>query len=187
MLPSCRRNCRNRRKQHKLSGQEFSYSQEVQRVSDEDLAVLPANQILFRFPKYVPSAKTTLILQGPKTEGSYRKQYLTTPLIAEIQERLAEIRSNKEFFGEEYQDCARTIYNWIIVHLYSLSSSAPSLSPISILYPYLSLHSHNRSISVLPFVSLSNRARAQPFSPLRQRCCPIFLLSSLLSGSCFTA
>ena len=82
----------------------FRISQEVQRVSDEALSVLPANEIICTFPKQVPSAKTSLILQGPKTEGSYRKQYLTTPLIAEIQERLAEIRSNKEFFGKEYHD-----------------------------------------------------------------------------------
>ena len=45
---------------------------------------------------------------------------------------------------------------------------------------------YNRFIPALPFVSLSNRARAQPFSPSCQRC-PIFLLSFLLSGSRFMA
>ncbi len=82
----------------------FHISQEVQRVSDEALSVLPQNEVLRVFPKQIPTAKTSLILQGPKTEGSYRKQYLTTPLLHEIKDRLEEIDEHKSFFGEEYHD-----------------------------------------------------------------------------------
>jgi integrase len=66
-------------------------TQEVQRVSDESLSKLPGHEILFVFPKQIAESKTSLILKGPKTEGSHRKQYLTTPLLREIKERLDEI------------------------------------------------------------------------------------------------
>lgn len=76
----------------------------LQRVSDKSLATLPKEEILLIFPKKVPSSKSSLILKGPKTEESVRKQYLTTPLIEEIQERLKEIERNKEVYGQEYHD-----------------------------------------------------------------------------------
>ena len=79
-------------------------TQEVQRVSDDSLSVLPKSEIIRVFPKMVPNSKTSMILKGPKTEGSTRKQYLTTPLLLEIKERLEQIERNKEFFGEEYID-----------------------------------------------------------------------------------
>ena len=79
-------------------------TQEVQRVSDEALEVLPKNEIIRVFPKQIPSARSSLILKGPKTEGSLRKQYLTTPLLQEIKERIKEVESNKAFFGNEYKD-----------------------------------------------------------------------------------
>jgi integrase len=79
-------------------------TQEVQRVSDKSLSELPSNEILRVFPKMIPTAKSSIILKGPKTEGSTRKNYLTTPLLIEIKERIAQIESNKEFFGEEYRD-----------------------------------------------------------------------------------
>jgi len=79
-------------------------TQEVQRVSDKALEVLPKNEIIKVFPKQVPSSKSSVILKAPKTEGSHRKQYLTTPLLHEIKERLEQIQRSKEFFGEEYQD-----------------------------------------------------------------------------------
>ncbi len=82
----------------------FWVTQEVQRVSDTALSVIPRNEIIWIFPKTVPSAKSSLILKGPKTEGSVRKQYLTTPLLLKIRDRLNQIKSNKEFFGEEYHD-----------------------------------------------------------------------------------
>ncbi len=77
---------------------------QVQRVSDEALKVIPSNEIIIVFPKEKKDSKTSLILKGPKTEGSYRKYYLTTPLLKEIKERLEQIRQNKEFFGDEYHD-----------------------------------------------------------------------------------
>ena len=79
-------------------------TQEVQRVSDDSLSELPKNEIIRIFPKDVAASRSSLILKGPKTEGSVRKQYLTTPLLYEIRTRLDEIRSNKEFFGSEYKD-----------------------------------------------------------------------------------
>ncbi|MEL7610436.1 MAG: tyrosine-type recombinase/integrase [Bacillota bacterium] len=82
----------------------FWVTQEVQRVSDIALSVIPRNEIIRVFPKTVPGAKSSLILKGPKTEGSVRKQYLTTPLLLEIRDRLEQIKSNKEFLGEEYHD-----------------------------------------------------------------------------------
>lgn len=39
-----------------------------------------------------------------KAEGSRRKQYLTTPLLQEIKQRLDAINANKEFLGPEYHD-----------------------------------------------------------------------------------
>lgn len=82
----------------------FWVTQEVQRVSDTALSVIPHNEIIRIFPKTVPGAKSSLILKGPKTEGSVRKQYLTTPLLLEIRDRLNQIKSNKELFGEGYHD-----------------------------------------------------------------------------------
>lgn len=79
-------------------------TQIVQRVSDKSLAELPKEEIIKVFPKKVSTSTSSLILKGPKTEGSYRKQYLTTPLLQEIKQRLDTIRGNKEFFGAEYQD-----------------------------------------------------------------------------------
>ena len=86
-------------------------TQEVQRVSDESLTKLPGHEILFVFPKQVGGSKSSMILKGPKTEGSHRKQYLTTPLLREIKERLEEISRNKEIFGGEYND-----YGLLICH-----------------------------------------------------------------------
>lgn len=79
-------------------------TRQVQRVSDTALSVLPKNEIIRVFPKLIHTSKSSLILKGPKTEDSHRKQYLTAPLIREIQERLAEIEANKRFFGSEYHD-----------------------------------------------------------------------------------
>jgi hypothetical protein len=63
------------------------------------------------FPKQIPSAKSSLILKDPKTEGSRRKLYLTFPLMREIQERLAQVKRNKEFFGKEYFE-----YGFLLCH-----------------------------------------------------------------------
>lgn len=79
-------------------------TQIVQRVSNESLEALPKEEIIKIFPKQVSTSKSSLILKGPKTKESYRKQYLTTPLLQEIKQRLDEIKSNKVFFGKEYQD-----------------------------------------------------------------------------------
>lgn len=79
-------------------------TQQVQRVSDKALDALPKQTVIRLFPKQVPTAKSSLILKALKTDGSHRKQYLTAPLIQEIRERMAEIKENKAFFGEEYHD-----------------------------------------------------------------------------------
>lgn len=77
---------------------------QVQRVSDSALAVLPRNEVIRVFPKQIASSQSSLILKSPKTEDSHRKQYLTQPLMKEIQERLVDIQEHKAFFHEEYQD-----------------------------------------------------------------------------------
>ena len=77
---------------------------EIERVSDQSLATLPKNEIFRVFPKQVSGSKSSLILKGPKTEGSYRKQYLPAPLLVEIKERIEQIQKHMEFYGEEYQD-----------------------------------------------------------------------------------
>jgi len=84
--------------------QSFWVTQTVQRVSDEALAALPKHEIIRVFPKMIKNSKSSIILKGPKTEGSTRKQYLTSPLLLEIKERLEQIERNKAFFGDEYND-----------------------------------------------------------------------------------
>ncbi len=79
-------------------------TQIVQRVSDKSLQTLPKEEIIKVFPKKLATSSSSLILKGPKTEGSHRKQYLTTPLLQEIKQRMDTINSNKEFFGPEYHD-----------------------------------------------------------------------------------
>ena len=76
-------------------------SQEIQRASDEALKVIPEDEIIKIFPKEVPTSKTNLVTKFLKTDGSYRKIFLTTPLMQEIKERLKEIERNKAFFGTE--------------------------------------------------------------------------------------
>lgn len=79
-------------------------TRQVQRVSDRSLAVLPKNEIIRVFPKQIPTSRSSLILKGPKTEDSHRKQYLTRPLLQEILTRMQEIDEHKAFFRGEYQD-----------------------------------------------------------------------------------
>jgi len=43
-------------------------------------------------------------LKGPNPENSFRKQYLTTPLLNEIRKRIEEIERYKAVFGDEYRD-----------------------------------------------------------------------------------
>ncbi len=79
-------------------------TQIVQRVSDKSLEELPKEEIIKVFPKKLATSTSSLILKGPKTEGSRRKQYLTTPLLQEIKRCLDAINANKEFLGAEYHD-----------------------------------------------------------------------------------
>ena len=87
-----------------LQDRSFWIKQEIQRVSDKALKVLPQNEIIRVFPKQVNTSKSHMILKAPKTEGSYRKLYLTTPLIQEIKERIEEIEKCKTYYGADYQD-----------------------------------------------------------------------------------
>jgi Integrase len=79
-------------------------TQQVQRVSDEALSVLSKEDVIRVFPKQVSTGKSSLILKSLKTEGSHRKQYLTMPLMKEIQERIAELEEQKAFSQEEYHN-----------------------------------------------------------------------------------
>ena len=56
---------------------------------------------LLKFSKQFSNAKSHLVLKIPKTEGSLRKQYLTSPLVQEIKERIAEINRAKESLSSE--------------------------------------------------------------------------------------
>ena len=79
-------------------------TRQIQRVSDNAISVLPRQEVLRIFPKQVATSRSSLILKGPKTEDSHRKQYLTTPLLEELRQRIARIEENKSFFRDEYQD-----------------------------------------------------------------------------------
>lgn len=79
-------------------------TQILARVSDESLKVLPKERIVHVFPKQNSRARSSLILKVPKTDGSFRKQYLTAPLVEEIMHRLHEIQENKEILGSDYHD-----------------------------------------------------------------------------------
>ena len=79
-------------------------TQIVQRVSDKSLKTLPEEEIIKVFPKKLATSTSSLILKDPKTEGSHRKLYLTTPLLKEIRKRLDTIQEYKDFLGPEYQD-----------------------------------------------------------------------------------
>lgn len=79
-------------------------TRQIQRVSDNAISVLPRQEVLRIFPKQVATSRSSLILKGPKTEDSHRKQYLTTPLLEELRQRIARIEENKAFFRDEYQD-----------------------------------------------------------------------------------
>ena len=86
-------------------------TQIVQRVSDQSLKELPKEEIIRVFPKKILTSKSSMILKGPKTEGSTRKQYLTVPLMEEIKVRLEEIKRDKKFLGREYQDYGLLLCN----------------------------------------------------------------------------
>lgn len=49
-------------------------------------------------------SSSCMILKAPKTDESFRKQYLTTPLLKEVLCRLREIKENKELLGRDYHD-----------------------------------------------------------------------------------
>lgn len=79
-------------------------TQILERVSDESLQQLPKERIVRIFPKQNSLGKSSLILKAPKTEDSFRKQYLTDPLLDEIMTRLKEIEQNKALLGPDYHD-----------------------------------------------------------------------------------
>ena len=79
-------------------------TQIVERASDESLKELTEEKIIQVFPKQNPWSKSCMILKTPKTDESFRKQYLTTPLLKEIMERIEEIERNKELLGSGYHD-----------------------------------------------------------------------------------
>ena len=87
-----------------LLGESFWITQIVQRVSDESLRQLRKEDTVRVFPKKIKGAKSSLILKGPKTEGSTRKQYLTRPLLTEIKGRMEVIRRDRKAFGKRYHD-----------------------------------------------------------------------------------
>lgn len=87
-----------------LSDQSLWVTQEIQRVSDQSLFVLPKDVVIRTIPKQNAASKTALVIKRPKTEGSVRKIYLTNQLCTEIRDRLEQIQKNKDFYEEEYHD-----------------------------------------------------------------------------------
>ena len=85
-------------------------TQIVARISDKSLKELPKERIVQIFPKQNPRSSSCMILKAPKTDDSFRKQYLTAPLLKEIQQRLEEIRENKVALGRDYHDYGLLIY-----------------------------------------------------------------------------
>ena len=79
-------------------------TQIVERVSDKSLKELPKERIIQIFPKQTSMSSSCMILKAPKTDNSFRKQYLTTPLLKEVLCRLREIKENKELLGRDYHD-----------------------------------------------------------------------------------
>ena len=79
-------------------------TQIVEPVSDKSLKELPKERIIQIFPKQTSMSSSCMILKAPKTDESFRKQYLTTPLPKEVLCRLREIKENKELLGRDYHD-----------------------------------------------------------------------------------
>lgn len=94
-----------------LNDQSLWITQIVERASDKSLKELPKERIVQIFPKQNAASKSCMILKAPKTDDSFRKQYLTVPLLEEIRQRLEEIRENKELLGPDYHD-----YGLLICH-----------------------------------------------------------------------
>ena len=95
----------------------------LQRVSDESLATLPREEIIHVFPKKKKTSKSSLILKAPKTEESYRKLYLTTPLVEEIQRRLQIIRLSS-VVSTRTRDCCSAL---LMDHLLNPNQSVTPL------------------------------------------------------------
>ena len=87
-----------------LERAEYWVEEEVQRVSEEALNILPDSDISFIFPRQKENSTTRLILKDLKTDESVRKQYMTLPLRKELARRLKQIEINKAFHGHNYHD-----------------------------------------------------------------------------------
>ena len=88
-----------------------SIHQALQRANDEDLALIPESEILFKFPKQRLESTSTLILKLPKTEDSDRIVFLPVQLVREIEARLRQIERDKEQYGDDYNDYG-LLFSW---------------------------------------------------------------------------
>jgi len=78
--------------------------QELLRVTDNALHLIPKEDVFHVFPKKIPKSKSSLILKTPKTKGSVRKIFLPTPLMNEIRDRIMHIEKWKAFYEDDYQN-----------------------------------------------------------------------------------
>jgi len=80
--------------------------QQIQRVTLKALEHTPHEQVIRTYPTQgtCKETKSVLIAKPPKTEGSYRKIYITTQLMYEIADRLRRIENNKKSLGAKYHD-----------------------------------------------------------------------------------
>jgi len=76
----------------------------LQRVSKKALGEIPPDELLYVFPAQKQDGNSVLILKHPKTEGSFRKVYLTEVTRNLLEERLARLEEEKQFYADEYQD-----------------------------------------------------------------------------------
>jgi len=83
--------------------QRFYIGKTLQRVSKEALEKLPKDNLIFVFP-CKEGKKSVIILKKPKTESSNRSVYMTEKLVQEIQARIEQIKREKVFMGDEYNN-----------------------------------------------------------------------------------
>lgn len=77
---------------------------ELQRVNRGAMEDLSDKDILFKFPRTMPSTHTALVLKTPKTKTSVRKVFLPRTVAEMLVERKAAIEELKELFGDEFFD-----------------------------------------------------------------------------------
>ncbi len=88
-----------------VQGSNIEIRQEIERMTDKALKATAKEDIIRVCPKKKGESGTQLVFLTPKTEGSVRRLYLNKHLKAEIEARLAQIKRDKQYYGDAYNDC----------------------------------------------------------------------------------